>query len=176
MRKEFHLSSSDRDRLNGFWDRLKELSDRHKVWYKKISAVHSSTKITNYLDQNIRKNYGDDVAAEGQILHDDWLKLRVDIEQFLEGKHFSLKYDSYYWTEYAVISEVSHRDYEGNIIRNPQFNLGPADWCANTLNGVSNEFYQRRRIQRIERYTVWGLAVGTVSLLIGISQIVYSLL
>lgn len=49
--------------------------------------------------------------------------------------------------------------------------LGPAEWCSNTLSGMTTEMHNRMHIQRIEDYSVGGFIVGTIGVLLGLVSI-----
>lgn len=98
------------------------------------------------------------------------MTLREDMEQYLEVKHLPLSYPSTNWTKLYIGVGSGTWDYSGNPI-STSMDLGPAEWCSNTLSGMTTEMHNRMHIQRIEDYSVGGFIVGTIGVLLGLVSI-----
>jgi hypothetical protein len=177
IEKSSRLSIEDMHKLNELKEIYESVSEKHKEWWDKLEEKCNSfsENIKDYSDSQIRVVCGEEIYEEGQQIKRDWEQLRVDMEMYLESKNLPLRYEERLWTESAIRGELLSRDREGNAIHKG-FNPPIERWCSRTLNGMTYEIYGRRRIQRIESYTKWGLLFGSAGLIVSIVSIYLSMI
>jgi hypothetical protein len=165
--RSHRLTREDLNRLDEFWDRWWILNNRHKAWFDMAYGGTCLYKVKSYTDPKILEKFGEECSIESHALYEEWLKLRWDMEEYLESKDLPLTYGDYKWNKPAVGVESLNNNYDGTMT-NTGFDYGPARWCANTLQGMKNEIYSRRRMQKIETYTKLGLTIGILGFAVGI--------
>lgn len=55
------------------------------------------------------------------------------------------------------------------------FDTGSGKWCAEVLSSLGSELYERKRLQKIEWYTEWGLMAGIFGAALGLFSICIAL-
>ena len=156
------ISKEDMQRLELFQHRVEKLSGRHSNLWKTFDLGYAR----RYDDPEIMKR-DPKAANEVYCLYTEWKDLRMEMEQFLESKGLPTVYPQYSWTRYSTGTESGTFDYEGNPII-IGFDYGPAMWCSNTLQGMTQEMYSRCHLQRIEMYSVLGFITGIIGAIVGI--------
>lgn len=161
--RDMHCSRADVDKLGHFKKIFFDLNDRHKVW---LDAAHKKgCRPMDYNDPGIIGRCGEESYRVSRELINEWYNLRNELEQFLEKKMFSIKYEELTWTGLRVYGSSGQINYYGDYVENG-FDPGPAKRCATMLTGALDEMFSRRRLQRIESYTKYGLIAGISGLVI----------
>jgi len=177
IEKLYRLSTKDVRKMREFWKEYWNICEKHKEWWDKLEEKcnPSSETIKDYDDSQIGEICGRERYEEGLQINADWEHLRENMEMYLESKNLPLKYEERFWTAPTIGGELLSRDKEGNAIHKG-FNPQIGRWCSRTLNGMTYEMYGRRRIQRIESYTKWGLFIGSAGLILSIVSIYISMI
>lgn len=161
VNRRHRIRKEDMRKLEQFQHRVEELSARHSDLWKTYDLDYAK----RYDDPEIRKR-NPETVPKVDCLYYDWKELRMEMEQFLESKGLPTKYPHYSWIRYFIGAESCTFDYDGNPILH--FNYGPAMWCSNALQGMTQEMYDRCHLQRIELYSILGFVVGVIGALIGL--------
>ncbi len=161
--------------MREFWVIYWEICEKHQKWYDELTDKCNiySKSINDYNDPQIRDACDDKTYQEGQNINGDWKNLREEIEKYLESRNLPLRYEERYWTAPTIGTESYTRNGKGDVVRKG-FDPPIGRWCSTTLNGMTYVIYERRRIQRIESYTKWGLIIGFAGFIISLISICIS--
>lgn len=163
IEKKQKITKEDNEELKSYWDRFNDLQEKHYH----LEHLYNISKFQNYLDENIEQQCGIEAYYASKSLYNDWLDLRRDLESFQAKKMLPETYPEHYWRRPLIGNEASSWYYAGDYIVE-RFDSGPAQWCINSLMGISCDLKSREHIQTIECYTKCGLIIGVVSLILGV--------
>ncbi len=159
--KLHRITNDDMEKLDCFGSRVFALGDEHqRLW--RVYNIHG---VTSYTDPKISQRYGTVAANEIMDLYNQWLNLRMEMEQFLESKNLPMNYEEHVWSRPYVTSYSGTRCYDGSYLPTG-FDSGPAKWCEITLDGMTSEMHSRRHIQRIEFYSIAGFITGIIGIVL----------
>lgn len=162
------ITIEDMDRLDYFQHQVFALGEEHQ----RLLSKYNFFNVSRYNDPRIREIYGAEAASEMYRLYDEWLKLRREMEQFLEKKNLPMEYDEHVWSRPYVTSSSGTINYDGTHVTTG-FDSGPAKWCEITLDGMTNEMHSRRHIQRIEQYSIAGFVTGIIGIVLSLVMFIY---
>ncbi len=174
--KNRFITKDDLRKYYGFMDEFRKISREHSDWCDSMGKGPKYEGITRYNDHKILEKYGSDIAVKGEVIHHEWMELRDSISQYLEKKDLPLEYPKRVWTSLYIGCEGGTRSYSGDLVpMGNNFDTGPGKWCAEVLSSLGSELYERKRLQKIEWYTKWGLMAGIFGAALGLLSICIAL-
>ena len=167
--KEMQITNEDMTKLDDFRSRFWELNDCHsQLW-----SEYDLERVRSYNDPQLSE-YCPEIRIKIDNLHQDWKKLRHDMERYLESKRLPTSYPERKWYRPIIGNgEGFWGCYDGSYV-SAGYDFGPAIWCAITLDGMTGEMHQRLHLQRINLYTKLGLIAGLAGVIISIASIAIS--